>query len=134
MNALLDTNILIASGSPGETPPDLRDFDDLLVSSLTWAELTKGLHTTTTLTEFRTRMARLNALQQTFGAGLPFDDACVEAYGLILARTAKTDGTPWAHAIDRMLAATAMAHGLVLISRDLRAFTGLEGVVRTVQR
>lgn len=125
MIALLDTNILIASDSDGEAPPDLGGFDDLRVSSLSWAELTKGLHTASTLAAFRARSARLGALRRTFGAGLPFDDDCVDAYDEVLRVTADAGGTPRAHVIDRMIAATAIAGGMTLVSRDERAFAGL---------
>ncbi|MGN6414348.1 PIN domain-containing protein [Flexivirga sp.] len=129
MIALLDTNILIARGTPDEPAPDLSGFDDLAVSSLTWAELTKGLHTTGQLAVFKERLSRLTALQRTFGAGLPFDDACVSAYDTILARVAATGGSARSHVVDRMVAATAMAHGCVLVSRDTNGFRGLEDLL-----
>ena len=76
MRALLDTSILIPILEPGQAPPDLSDVDEALVSSLSFAELTIGLHSATTVSVFRHRTARLAALRDLFGAGLPFNDAC----------------------------------------------------------
>ena len=134
MRALLDTNVLISSSEPDEEMPFLDDFSALQVSALTWAELFKGLHTTTRLDEYKVRGARLSALQTTFGVGIPFDDACADAYDKILMRVVAAGSSARAHVIDRMLAATALAHGLVLITRDLDAFAGLDELIRIERR
>lgn len=134
MIALLDTNILIATDSRGETAPELSDFEDLHVSSLSWAELAKGLHTTTDLPVFKLRSARLAALRSVFGEGLPFDDRCADAYDRILAHLSAQGVSPRQHVMDRMLAATALAHDLILVSRDRDMFEGLTGLIRVVQR
>lgn len=129
MKALLDTNILIASASALEEDPQLARFTGLSVSSLSWAELVKGLHTTTSLSEFKARAARLQALRATFGEGLAFNDSCVNAYDRILAAVT-AGGTARAHVMDRLLAATALAHDLTLVTRDKDAFVGLDTLVR----
>ncbi|WP_424936389.1 MULTISPECIES: PIN domain-containing protein [Bacteria] len=134
MRALLDTNILIASSGQGEAPPDLTDFDALQVSALSWAELLKGLHTTTSLAEYKARHARLTTLRSVLGEGLPFDDRCAEAYDTILMRLVSAGSSARAHVMDRMLAATALAHGLVLVTRDRDAFAGLDDLVRIDRR
>lgn len=134
MIALLDTNILIASDAEGEMPASLSDFEDLQVSSLSWAELTKGLHTTADLATFKRRSARLSALRDAFGEGIPFDDRCVVAYDRVLAHLTSQAISPRAHTFDRMLAATALAHGLTLVSRDKDLFLGLTDLVSVEQR
>lgn len=133
MKALLDTNILIASASHAEEAPRLEPFTGLFVSSLSWSELTKGLHTTTSLTEFKVRSARLQTLRAAFGAGLPFDNACSDAYDRILAAVTAAGGSARAHVLDRLLAATALANDLTLVTRDQGAFAGLDKVVRIEQ-
>ena len=134
MNGLLDTNILIARFSPGEPVGDLSDFTGLYVSSLSWAELTRGLHVTTDLATYKARAARLASLQSTFGAGLPFDDDCVRAYDAVMRSALERGGSAQLHLIDRMIAAVAMARNLTLITRDQRGFSGLEHLVSVVVR
>jgi predicted nucleic acid-binding protein len=132
--ALLDTNILIASAEAGEDAPPLDGFDDLTVSSLSYAELTLGLYTTSNLRELQRRMGRLAGAEATYGPGLPFDDQCVRAYDRILAAISESGGTAKADRFDRMIAATALAHDLVVVTRDLTGFAGLEGLVHVTRR
>lgn len=134
MIALLDTNILIAADADAETPASLSDFSDLRVSSLSWAELAKGLHTTTDLAVFKHRSARLAALRDTFGEGLPFDDRCAAAYDRVLSHLSTQGISPRAHVFNRMLAATALAHDMTLVSRDKDAFFGLTDLVAVTHR
>lgn len=129
MIALLDTNILIARDAPGEPPPDLSDFDSLVVSSLSWSELTRGLHVTNSLAVFKARLARFNALRTAFGPGVAFDDACVQAHDDLLRHVTERGSTARAHVLDRMIAATALAHGFVVVTRDRSGFAHLEGLV-----
>ena len=134
MNALLDTNILISIAASDETTPDLTDFDNLYVSSLTWNELTLGSHQVKSLPEYKRRTARIQALQKTLGQGLPFDDDCDEMYGELLVRVGQRKGTPRANRFDRMIVATAMAHELVLITRNVNDFTMFKGMLDVVER
>lgn len=134
MIALLDTNILIASRSPGEEPADLSGFDDLRVSSLSMAELVKGLNTATDIATYRARSERLDWIRSTFGAGVPFDDRCAEAYQRLLAAITRNGASARSHMLDRMLAATALAHDMTLVSRDLRVFSDLTDQVRIERR
>ncbi|MFB4350091.1 type II toxin-antitoxin system VapC family toxin [Microbacterium sp. CR_7] len=132
--ALLDTDILIASRAEGEAPADLSEFEDLRVSTLSWVELAKGLHTTQDLQVFKQRSARLAALRTTFGDGIPFDDDCADAYDRVLAHLSAQGVPVRPHMSDRMLAATALAHGLTLVSRDSDAFLGLTDLITVVRR
>lgn len=134
VTALLDTNVLIARDAPDESAPDLSGFERLVVSSLSWSELSRGLHVTTSLTEFKARLARFNALQAAFGTGLAFDDACVRAFDDLLRQVVERGGNARAHVLDRMIAATALAHGLTLVTRDAKGFTNLEGLVQVEVR
>ena len=134
MIALLDTSILIAVAAPTEDSPTLAGFDRSFASSLSWAELTKGLHTTASLVAFKARRARFDDLQRSFGEGVPFDDDCVAAYDVVLRRVTERRGSGRAHNIDRMIAATAMVHDMTVLTRDLSGFAGLEGLVRVELR
>lgn len=130
MIALLDTSVLVAHDAEGEAAPDLSDYEGLAVSSLSWSELTRGLHVTTSLVEFKARLARFNALRSAFGSGIAFDDRCVRAHDDLLRRVVERGGNARAHVLDRMIAATALAHGFVVVSRDGTGFANLEGLVQ----
>lgn len=134
MIALLDTNVLIARGAPDEPPPDLSGYDGLVVSSLSWSELTRGLHITTSLVEFKARLARFNSLRTVFGPGIAFDDACVQAHDQLLRNVVERGGSARAHVLDRMIAATALAHGFVVVTRDAAGFANLDGLVQVDAR
>ncbi len=129
MRALLDTNILIARSSPTERAVDLSGFSRTFVSALTWSELTRGLHATSSLDHYKERLARIDAARHTFGSGLAFDDECVAAYDRILARVSSRGGNVRARVLDRMIAATAIVHDMTVITRDQSGFAGLEGLV-----
>lgn len=130
MIALLDTNVLIAREAQDEPAPDLSGYDGFAVSSLSWSELTRGLHVTASLVEFKARLARFNALRSAFGSGVPFDDACVRAHDDLLRHVVQRGGSARVHVLDRMIAATALAHDFVVVSRDGAGFTNLEGLVQ----
>lgn len=74
-------------------------------------------------------MARFDALVETFGAGIPYDDACVRAYGRLLATAVERGGDPKAHRLHRMIAATALAHRLTLVTRDRGDFQMFEDII-----
>lgn len=134
VRALLDTNVIIASGSGPEELPDLDGFTDLFISSVSYSELTMGLHGTTDLAVYKARVARLDAAKEVFGAGLPYDDDCVQAYGKVVARVAERGGEVRAHRLDRMIAATALARGLVLVTRNVAHFRLVDDLIEVVRR
>ncbi|MGV1006832.1 MAG: tetratricopeptide repeat protein [Candidatus Nanopelagicales bacterium] len=76
MRILLDTNILVDEEviHPGH---------QLLVSSLSWAELGFGIQKAGGPEERFARQLRLRRLQSALGEGLPFDDAAAGAYSTI---------------------------------------------------
>jgi len=134
VKALLDTNILIATGSPGEPAPNLDGFDDLLVSTLSWSEMTRGVHAAKSITVYRERHRILQALQAMFGPGLPCDDTCLPAYDTVMGRVADRDGDVRAHLTDRLLAATAITHELTLVTRNVDDFTMFDDLLDVVER
>jgi predicted nucleic acid-binding protein len=134
VKALLDTNILIATGSPSEPVPNLDGFDDLLVSTLSWSEMTRGVHAAKSITVFRARHRILQALQATFGAGLPYDDTCLPAYDTVMGRVADRDGDIRANLTDRMLAATAITYDLALVTRNVDDFRSFDDLLDVVEQ
>lgn len=122
MRAILDTNMLIE-----------KSFEhtgyELAVSSLSYAELGFGVRMAPTPVERARREAEFRAIRDFFGVGVPFDDAAAAAYetvcGLVLEQGRKVRG----RTIDLMIAATAAAHGAVVLTRNTDDFLGLEGFV-----
>ncbi|ANI93612.1 type II toxin-antitoxin system VapC family toxin [Dietzia timorensis] len=136
--ALLDTNILIAQFSPESPRPDLTKFDDLYVSSLSYSELRFGLSVALQRSpkEYILRRNRLESVEHVFGSGLPFDDSAAEAYSEImdfLATRTPHKQSLKAHVLDRMIAATALAHNLVLVTRNVGDFRALEGLLDVIE-
>ena len=113
---LLDTSVVI----------DLERIDpsslpaEVAVSALTLAELAAGPHATTDPEERARRQDRLQRAEATFSP-LPFDAKAARAYGRIYAAVAaqgrKARGR---RAVDLLIAATALAEGLPLYTRNPR--------------
>jgi tRNA(fMet)-specific endonuclease VapC len=59
-------------------------------------------------------------------ASLPFDDACIDAYARLRADLRTSGATIGAN--DLVIAATAVAHGLGLVSDDRAAFARVPGL------
>lgn len=125
---LIDTSIVI----------DLERIDgtrlpvELAVSAITMAELAAGPHATADPTERARRQDRLQRAEATFEP-LPVDAAVARAYGrvyaAVLAAGRKARGR---RAVDLLVAATAVAAGLPLYTRNPDDFAGLTGVVEVV--
>jgi predicted nucleic acid-binding protein len=119
---LIDTNVLSELRRKSPDPSVARWFayrpaGTLYLSVLTLGELRKGVER---LTEPARRLALLDWLETelpAFFAGrlLAVDAAVADRWGYLQARA----GRPLP-AIDSLLAATAMQHGLVLVTRNVR--------------
>lgn len=122
---MLDTSVIIDL--------DMLDATDLpievSVSALTMAELAAGPHATNEAGERARRQDRLQRAEAAFDA-LPFDGEAARAYGRIFAAVAaagrKARG---ARSVDLLIAATALAAGLPLCTRNGDDFRALEGLV-----
>jgi predicted nucleic acid-binding protein len=125
VKAILDTNLLVAEALPH------HDYE-MAVSSLSWAELAYGVRKVTDPIERAHRESRIARLRAVLGPGVPFDDAAAEAYetvcGLVLSGGREVRG----RAIDLMIAATAAAHGAVVITRNTDDFVGLDGFITVI--
>ena len=132
--ALLDTSVVIAFADPREPTPDLTEFEATHVSSLTWHELTLGLHAARDIAEYRRRTQALTTLRSVFGAGLAYDDVCTAAADRLLARVVERGGILCAHTFDRMIAATAIANGMTLVTRNAADLRGFDGLLQVVER
>jgi predicted nucleic acid-binding protein len=125
---LLDTSVVIDMETldPSQLPVEVA------VSALTMAELAAGPHATTDPEERGRRQDRLQRAEATFDP-LPFDTDAARAYGRIfsavIATGRKARGT---RAVDLLVAATALAAGLPLYTRNGDDFLALDGLVEVV--
>ena len=123
---LLDTNacIRVLNGTSAPLIARLRSHapSDLRVSSVTRAELLYGARRSARVAE------NLRLLTGFFAplVSLPFDDACAEEYGALRARLAAA-GRPIGPN-DLLIAATALAHDLTLVTHNLREFSRIAGL------
>jgi predicted nucleic acid-binding protein len=125
---LIDTSVLI--GLEGVAPHDLPR--ELAVSSVTMAELAAGPHATTDPDERARRQDRLQRAESTFDS-LPVDAAVARAYGRVYAAvTATGRKARGARSLDLLIAATALAYGLPLYTRNPGDFRGVERLIDVV--
>lgn len=124
---LLDTNVVSELGRAGGSvavKAAIRAVDetDLFVSVLTLGEIRQGIEQLPEASERRMRLAAwLSELRRTYADRvLPIDSAVCEVWGAMNARLRKV-GRP-VPAVDSLLAATALTHGLTIATRNLQDF------------
>jgi len=125
---LIDTSVVI----------DLEHIDptnlpsELAISAVTLAELAAGPHAMPEPAERARRQDRLQRTEATFEP-LALDRAVARAYGRVYAAiTAAGRKTRGRRAFDLVVAATALAHGLPLYTRNPADFDDLDGLVEVV--
>lgn len=125
---LLDTSVVI----------DLEHLDvdvlpaEVAVSSLTMAELAAGPHATADADERGRRQDRLQRAEAAFDP-LPFDNDAARAYGRVFAAVSAAGRTArGTRAVDLLIAATALAAGLPLYTRNGRDFEALDDLLTVV--
>ena len=120
MSYLIDTNI-ISELRRKEANPGVVDWfavrpaNTLYLSVLSLGEIRKGIEA---LPNSKRKLALRDWLEVDLpafftGRILPIDEAVVDRWGLLLARIKRT-----APAIDSLIAATALQHGLTLVTRN----------------
>ena len=121
-SVVIDLELIDAADLPGE----------VAVSAITMAELAAGPHATTDPAERARRQDRLQRAEATFEA-LPVDTAVARAYGRVYAAVGaagrKARGR---RAVDLFIAATAVAAGLPLYTRNPDDFAGLSEILEVV--
>jgi toxin FitB len=128
---LLDTNLLSEFNKPGGKPDEgVRRWlastpkESQFVSVITLAEIKKGIGL---LAEGNRRQQLedwLNADLEAWFSGrvLPIDRPVADRWALLLVRCSGS-GRPLP-SIDSLLAATALAHDLVMVTRNIKDFEG----------
>lgn len=121
---LLDTSVVIDLDliDPARLP------DESAIAAITLAELAAGPSAARDEEERARRQDRLHWASANWDA-LPFDVEAARAYGRIFAATRTAGRTSRARPADLLIAATAVAYGLPLYTRNPADFVGLEGVV-----
>jgi hypothetical protein len=105
--------------------------DETAIAAITLAELSAGPHATDDADERARRQDRLLWAATTWDP-LPFDAAAARAYGLVFAAATASDRTGRRRLADLLIAATAVANGLPLYTRNPEDFGALSGVVEVV--
>jgi toxin FitB len=123
MKWLLDTNVI---SEPGKRRPEPKVVDwldsldewECALSVITVGEIEKGIHALPTGPMRRKREAGLAILRRRFaGRILPVDERVAAKWGELMGE-ADRGGRPLP-AIDNLIAATAVVHGLTLATRDI---------------
>lgn len=129
MAVLIDASILIES-ERGRL--DLakevaaREDDDFLLSVVTASELLHGVHRATEANVRNTRSAFVEAVLERFPV-LPVDLGTARAHARLSAELAAAGQRTGAH--DLWLAATCLAHGLSIVTANVREFRRVPGLV-----
>jgi len=105
---------------------------EIAISAITLAELASGPHATTDPAERARRQDRLQRAEATFEP-LPVDAEVARAYGRVYAAVAASGRKARGRrAFDLLIAATAVAAGLPLYTRNPSDFAGLSDVLQVV--
>jgi toxin FitB len=110
---LLDTSVLIAE----DGPQDL----ECAISAASLAELHFGVLVATDEDERARRAQRLGIVEATFHP-LPLDAAVAREWGRLAAAVASRGAQPRRRAVDLVIAATANAHGVPLLTHNAKDF------------
>jgi len=124
VRSVLDTSVLIAADVapiPGE----------LAVSVASLAELHFGVLAARDARAGAARLRRLLALEREFEP-LPIDARVARAYGELAAVVATAGVAPRARTVDLLVAATALAHGAHLVTRNPDGLHGAEHLLHVV--
>ena len=120
--ALLDTSVVIDLDDPAvlDALPESS-----AISAVTLAELAAGPHAAGDPHERARRQQRLQLVEAAFES-LSFDAAAARSYGLVYAAVRAADRQPRRRLADLLIAATAHANSLPLLTRNPDDFAGLE--------
>lgn len=126
---LLDTNVLSELRKKRPEPNVLAfletlDEDQVFISAVTIAEITKGIHLVALTDEDKAFLLRhwleTQIMPAYFSAILPFDTRAAESWGLLMGTEKNRRQPPSVQ--DSFIAATAYAHRLTLVTRNTADF------------
>ncbi|MCB8998373.1 MAG: type II toxin-antitoxin system VapC family toxin [Actinobacteria bacterium] len=120
---MLDTSVVVAlSQVAAEQLPD-----EPLIGAVTLAELSLGPLVASDPAEAARRQLVLQQVEADFEP-LPFDASCARAFGLVAASLRASNRKVRPRALDALIAATALAHGLPLFTANPRDVVGIDGL------
>jgi predicted nucleic acid-binding protein len=125
---LLDTSVIVDLDrlDASELP------EEVAISTITLAELSAGPAATMDVTERARRQDRLQRTEAAFDP-MPFDIRSARAYGRVYAALVQQGRRPRRRLADLLIAATALAEGLPLVTRNSKDFQGLEELITVVE-
>ncbi len=124
---LLDTSVII---DLADVELGVHEAAEPAVSAVSVAELAFGLDIDDPI-ERRARTERYRAVREQF-AVLAFDVQVAEIYGTMAAVVRRSGRNPRPQRMDLQIAATAAAHSIPLVTRDLDGFAGLERLLQVI--
>lgn len=128
LHGMLDTSVVIDMPViPAENLPVRA-----AISAVTLAELSQGPHLARDSRARALRVERLQLVEATYRAPLPFDAGCARRYGSLVALVLAAGRRPRPRRIDLMIAATAANHDLPLFTRNPDDFAGLGSAVLVI--
>jgi predicted nucleic acid-binding protein len=101
------------------------------ITAVTLAELHQGVAMARDTATRATRTEKLGAAVADFDS-LPFDGEAAARYGTLVALAIAAGRDPRPRRMDLMIAAIASANALPLYTRNVKDFTGLDGVVTVI--
>jgi predicted nucleic acid-binding protein len=106
--------------------------EEVAISTVTLAELSAGPSATTDVSERARRQDRLQRTEAAFEP-MPFDIRSARAYGRVHAAVVEQGRQPRRKFADLLIAATALAEDLPVVTRNGKDFLGLEGLVTVIE-
>ncbi|MDO3647175.1 type II toxin-antitoxin system VapC family toxin [Nocardia mangyaensis] len=124
---IVDTNVLILIDEldPAQLP------DELMISSVTMAELAAGPHYAADASERARRIERVQNAEALFEP-IPFDTRAARRYGHVVAAVLAAGRNPRPRRVDLMIAAIASANRHPLCTVNPQDFAGLGELVTIV--
>lgn len=125
---LLDTSVIVDLDRLGAS----QIPEEVAISTITLAELSAAPSATTDASERARRQDRLQRTEAAFDP-MPFDIRSARAYGRVHAAVVEQGRQPRRRFADLLIAATALAEGLPLVTRNGKDFQGLENLITVVE-
>lgn len=128
--ALLDTSVLLLP--PARLAVATAGYDELAISVATVGEVEHGLLAAGTDWELRFRRDLAHRTMLRLFKVLPFDRAAAREYAKVCVLVRQHGRTHRRRAVDLMIAATASAHAVPLITANAEDLRGAEALVEII--